>query len=75
MHNINRQISAYWNDEEGAESIQTIVVAIVGLAAAIAVGWLVWRVLKGQNQNMNSVEEKIDTPTDDPFGDGQSPFK
>lgn len=44
--NIIKQIDMYIHEEEASESIQTMVLAIVSLGVAIALGWWIWNLLK-----------------------------
>ena len=39
-------ITQYWKDEAAAESIETIILTIVSISIAIAVGWTIYNSVK-----------------------------
>lgn len=69
------QVKAYWQDEEGAEDIKQILFYILGFGFVAAVGWALWSFIKNQAKGLDSVTEKTETVNNDPFGDGENPFK
>lgn len=58
---IMKPVQAYLQDEEASESIQTMVLAIVSLGVAIALGWWIWNLLK------KSTKKEDCSSSDSPF--------
>lgn len=42
---MKNAIARYMKNEEAAEDIQVVILTVVGLGCAVAVGWWIWNVL------------------------------
>lgn len=72
---MRNQLIRYWKDETAAEAIQVILIAILGVALVTGVGFFLWSLTQRQSQQLQAVEDQMDTPTDDPFAEGTNPFR